>query len=312
MKTFANISSIVGLVCLSLAALSATPVRAAEVQLRPEVHTQRGVLLLSDVAEIFTGSSQEAAILSAAELMPAPTPGTRISIRMRDIQDSLSMRGVNLTNVQFTGAAQVVVIGGADPAEKFNLRRPAKVLVQQAQRIAAEAIVHHLKAKAGANDDWQVAVELEDGQVAPLVAAGDAIKVKGGQEPWIGQQSFEFHLPTTGGSARLVIAAQVSLPPTVVVATHLLPKGTIVRPTDVQLKRLKPGVAPGELFQTIEDVVGKEAVRNIPVGQPVERELRASAAAGARRRSRHGLWPQRRDFGANACTSARTAARGIW
>ena len=267
------IKTLAGMLCITgicVAAPNATVVRAAEVQLRPEVHTQRSVLLLSDVAEIFTGSSQEAAILSAAELMPAPTPGTRISIRMRDIQDSLSMRGVNLANVQFTGAAQVVVIGGADPAEKFNLRRPAKVLVQQAQRIAAEAIVHHLKAKAGANDDWQVAVELEDGQVAPLVAAGDSIKVKGGQEPWIGQQSFEFHLPTTDGSARLVVTAQVSLPPAVVVATHLLPKGTIVRASDVQLKRLKPGVAPGELFQTIEDVVGKEAVRNIPVGQPLD------------------------------------------
>jgi flagella basal body P-ring formation protein FlgA len=43
-----------------------------------------------------------------------------------------------------------------------------------------------------------------------------------------------------------------------------------VRASDVQLKRLKAGVAPGELFQTIEDVAGKEAVRNIPVGQPLD------------------------------------------
>ena len=91
-----------------------------------------------------------------------------------------------------------------------------------------------------------------------------------GPEPWIGKQSFEFRLPTADGSARLEIAAQVSLPPAVVVAMHLLPKGTIVRACDVQLKRLKPGVSPGELFQTIEDVVGKEAVRNIPVGQPLD------------------------------------------
>jgi flagella basal body P-ring formation protein FlgA len=255
---------------LCLAALSATAAKAAELQLRPEVHTQKNLLLLSDVAEIFTGSSQEAATLAAVELMPAPAVGTRLRIRMRDIQDLLSMRGINLTNVQFTGAAQVVVIGGADPTERVNLRRPSKVLMQQAQRIAVDAIVHHLRAKAGPNDDWQVAVELEDGQVAPLIAAGDSVKVKGGAEPWIGSQSFEFQLPSADGPGRLEIVAQVSLPPSVVVAVHVLPKGTIVRACDLQLRRLKPGVVLGELFQTIEDAAGKEAVRNIPVGQPLD------------------------------------------
>jgi flagella basal body P-ring formation protein FlgA len=270
MKTFAKFVVTLCLTCLCTVALNAAAAQAAELQLRPEMHTQKNMLLLSDVAEIFTGSSQEAAILSAVELMPAPAPGTRISVRMREIQDVLSVRGVNLTNVQFTGSAQVVVIGGADPAEKFNLRRPSKVLVQQAQRIAVDAIVHHLRAKAGANDDWQVAVELEDGQVAPLVAAGDSIKVAGGAEPWTGTQSFEFRLPTTDGTARLEVAAQVSLPPSVVITTHVLPKGTIVRGCDVQLKRLKPGVAPGEMFQSLEDAIGKEAVRNIPLGQTLD------------------------------------------
>jgi flagella basal body P-ring formation protein FlgA len=270
MKMFAKTAFKLCLLCLCLAAMNAAAAQAAELQLRPEIHTEKNLLLLSDVAEIFTGSSQEAAALAAVELMPAPAPGTRLNIRMREIQDLLSMRGVNLTNVLFTGAAQVVVIGGADPAEKFNARRPAKVLVQQAQRIAVDAIVQHLRAKAGANDDWQVAVELEDGQVAPLVAARDSIKVKGGAEPWVGQQSFEFHLPNGDGAARLEIVAQVSLPPSVVVTMHALPKGTIVRACDVQLKRLKPGVAPGELFQTIDDVIGKEAVRNIPVGQTLD------------------------------------------
>ena len=189
-----------GLPCLCLAAMNAATTQAAELQLRPEIHTQKNILLLSDVAEIFTGSSQEAAMLASVELMPAPAPGTRLNIRMREIQDVLSTRGVNLVNVQFTGAAQVVVIGGEDATERLSVRRPSKVLAQQAQRIAVDAILHHLRAKAGASDDWQVAVELEDGQVAPLVAADGSIKVVGGAEPWIGQQSFEFHLPAAGGT----------------------------------------------------------------------------------------------------------------
>jgi flagella basal body P-ring formation protein FlgA len=270
MKTSTNLAIKFYLTSVCIAAMNVAATQGAELQLRPEIHTQKNILTLSDVAEIFTGSSQEAAMLAAVELMPAPAPGTRLSIRMREIQDFLSMRGVNLTNVQFTGSEHVVVIGGADPTERLSTRRPSKVLMQQAQRVAVDAIIHHLRAKAGASDDWQVAVELEDGQVAPLVAAGDSIKVAGGAEPWIGNQSFEFRLPTAAGAARLEIAAQVSLPPAVVIAMHVLPKGTIVRACDVQLKRLKPGVAPGELYQTIEDVVGKEAVRNIPVGQTLD------------------------------------------
>jgi len=268
MKTSTNLAIKFCLTSVCIAALNVAPAQAAEVQLRPEIHTQKNILLLSDVAEIFTGSSQEAAMLTSVELMPAPAPGTRLNVRMREIQDVLSMRGVNLANVQFTGSAQVVVIGGADAAERT--RRPSKVLMQQAQRVAVDAIIHHLRAKAGASDDWQVAVELEDGQVAPLVVAGDSIKVAGGAEPWIGNQTFELRLPTADGATRLEIAAQVSLPPAVVSAMHVLPKGTIVRACDLQLKRLKPGIAPGELYQTIEDVVGKEAVRNIPVGQTLD------------------------------------------
>ncbi|HEX3998924.1 MAG TPA: flagellar basal body P-ring formation chaperone FlgA [Pirellulales bacterium] len=272
MKRIANLLTACGLGLACLFAVSAS-VRAAELQLRPEIHTQKNLLQLGDVAEIFTASSPEAAMLSAIELMPAPSPGTRVSIRLREIQDILSMRGVNLANVQFTGAAQVMVIAGADPAEKYRMRRPAKVLIQRAERIATDAIVRHLQSKAGAAEEWQVSVTLEDDQVAPLVAAGDAVKVVGGQEPWTGTQSFEFRLPSAEGQARMEISAQVSLPPTVVITLHAMPKGTIVRTSDVELRRLRAGVSPGELFQSIDDVAGKEAIRNIPAGQPLDANL---------------------------------------
>ena len=246
MKTSKNLAIKFCLTSVCVAAVTVAATQAAELQLRPEIHTQKNILLLSDVAEIFTGSSQEAAMLAAVELMPSPAPGTRLSIRMREIQDVLSMRGVNLANVQFTGSAQVVVIGGVDPTERLNVRRPSRVLMRtgSAERPSTRSSTH-LRAKAGASDDWQVAVELEDGQVAPLVAAGDSIKVAGGAEPWIGNQSFELRLPIADGTARLEIAAEVSLPPAVVIAKHVLPKGTIVRASDVQLKRLKAGTAPG-------------------------------------------------------------------
>ena len=41
----------------------------------------------------------------------------------------------------------------------------------------------------------------------------------------------------------------------------------------MELVRLKPGQSPGEVYQTIVNVVGKEAVRSLPAGQPLDKNL---------------------------------------
>lgn len=268
----AKTAATVCIVGICLIGANAARAHAAEVQLRPEIHTQKNLLLLGDIAEIFSTNSQESAALAAVELMPAPTAGVRLKIAAREIQDILAMRGVNLTNLQFTGAAHVVVIAGADPAEKQNYRRPSRQATQQAKRAAADAIVKYLQSQAG-DEEWEAAVELDDSQVVALAAAGEPVKVLGGAAPWTGSQTFELRLTSAEGASRMEVTAQVSLPPTVVIAVHLLPKGTIVRTSDVRVERLKRGVSVGDLFQSVDDVAGKEAVRNIAVGQPLDQNL---------------------------------------
>lgn len=260
--------------CVVVACLAAScaAVSAAEVQLRAEVHTQKSVLTLGDIAHIFSADSQEIASLAAIELMPAPVPGARLAIRMREVQDILSADGVNLANVEFAGSAQVVVIGGADMA-KFNSHRPGRQQLQQARRVAADAITEYLRTAAGAEQGLNVSVDLEENQIAPIVAAGGEIKVSGGTQPWSGRQTFEFELPTADGSARLRIAADIALPPQVVVTVRTVSKGEIVRASDVELERLQPGVATANFLQSIDDVVGKEAAKNLAAGQPLDGNL---------------------------------------
>ena len=98
-------------VCCSMAA-------AAEIHFRPEVRTEKTLLLLGDVAEIFAADPQETQKLAALELMPAPPQGQKLAIRIRDIQDLLSIRGINLADCEFSGAAQVLVttVGATEEA----------------------------------------------------------------------------------------------------------------------------------------------------------------------------------------------------
>ena len=287
------------IVVAGIVALLAARGEAAELKLRGEVRTQKSLLLLGDVADIYAAEPQEARSLAAVELMPAPASGNRQFVRLRDIQDLLAIRGINLAELQFTGASQVLVISIAESAAKAATRRPAKVLLLQAQRLAAEAIVAHLH-EAASQDDWQVTVELESSQVQPIAAATETIVADGGKSPWLGSQRFKLTVPTANGQTHIEIAARVALPPAVVVAVHAVPRGTVVRACDVELQRLPPEKAAGEAYQNIAEVAGKEAARNIARRTNARSERRPSAAAGSGRRSGDRVRPQRGDRGTNA------------
>ena len=49
-----------------------------------------------------------------------------------------------------------------------------------------------------------------------------------------------------------------------------MPKGAIVRASDIELQRLAPGTSAPGSFQTPEEVVGKEAVKAIAPGQTLD------------------------------------------
>jgi len=60
------------------------------------------------------------------------------------------------------------------------------------------------------------------------------------------------------------------LPPSIVVAIHAMPRGAIVRASDIQLQRVSPGATVTGSFQSAEEVVGKEAVKAISAGQVLD------------------------------------------
>src|SRR5258708_6743081 len=91
------------LILLGIAVLVGGAAHGAEIRLREEVRTTKGLLLLGDVAEVFAADSQEASKLAALELTPAPAVGNRTRLPLRDVQDLLAFRGIDLTKHRFSG-----------------------------------------------------------------------------------------------------------------------------------------------------------------------------------------------------------------
>jgi flagella basal body P-ring formation protein FlgA len=252
----------------AIVALGALPLAAAEIRLRSECRPQGAVILLGEVADIFAGNEQESTKLASVELTPAPAPGNKMYLRVREIQDQLEMRGLNMTEHRLSGASQVSVIG-IDTTPKPQRRTAVPPNTKLSTRLVHDAIVKYLSDKASATEPWDVDVQLDDDQSRIVAAAGSPLEVTGTGPPWTGKHSFDIGADSPNGVVHLTVEAQVTLPPAVVVATRMLAKGAPIRPGDVRLERNKTASA-GDGFQTLEEVYGLEATRSIPEGQVLD------------------------------------------
>ena len=91
---------------------------AAEIRLKPQCTATRAVITLGDLAEIVGSDDAEVARLAATELAPAPAPGQQRFFRIREIQDALWARGVNLAAHELSGYGQTVVSRPAEALPK--------------------------------------------------------------------------------------------------------------------------------------------------------------------------------------------------
>lgn len=250
--------------------LGATVATAAEVRLKAQARCRTSVVLLGDVADVFANDEFQREQLAAIELGPAPLPGNRKVIRIREVQDALWMRGVNLSLHQFSGVEQTeVAAGGESPVAV-----PASASLnanqrERAERYVADEVVQALQAAAGKRDPFQVRVSLSDTQCSAALSFGGRMAAQGGVAPFIGSQSFA--LLDDAGKKLFDVVAEVTLPPSVVVVQKSLPTGTIIHIADVALKPVtgvNPGVQP---FHSLDEVVGRQTTWAIPAGTILSR-----------------------------------------
>jgi len=264
------------LLTLCIASLGGySSLQAAEVRLKAVCKATGSLLVLGDVADIYSADANEVARLAATPLTPAPAPGTKRFLRGREIQDMLVGRGVNVGELSFSGPNQITV-------ETFLAPRVAPAPANKVERgpvtpplqLANQAIVKYLQTIAGANRVWKLEFHLPSNAQSTLRNAQGEVTVVGGAEPWFGTQDFTLLVPTADGQVELPLSVEVSVPHAVVVVVRALPRGSILRAEDVKL--VEPAshehvVKVEESFHSLEEVIGKETQKSISPGQVLDK-----------------------------------------
>lgn len=227
---------------------------------------------LADVADILNADPRQAETLGAMEICPAPAAGQQRYLAVRQIQDVLLVRGVNLAEHRFSGASQVAVSGLGDAPAVSRVRPLASPDAARAVKAVRDALVKYLQQNTRSHDTWDLDFQLTEEQARAVLRTPTQFTIRGGRSPLAGQQQFELLLSAAEGQVSTPLVVQISRPPVVAVALHSLNRGTVVRPEDVQLASAVSAGEQGEVFRSLDEVVGRETTRAISAGKPLDRE----------------------------------------
>ena len=258
---------------LLLHGVSIRETAAVELRFRLQCTVSDPVVKLGDVADVIGSDRAQVQLLSAMELFPAPGQQEQRFVRVREIQDLLILRGVNLAQCQFSGSSQVTVSAAAiAPVRTPVAQTFSAAASRRIQRRVCEAVSKYLEERVAGHQSWTVEAELTDAQVRAIGDTTRALSITGGSEPWTGTQNFEVTVKGPQGPATFALSAQVGVRPSVVVAVRSLPRGATVREGDVELQNDVATDAGATVFHTLAEVMGRETTRSIAAGRPVAQE----------------------------------------
>ncbi|MHB8898371.1 MAG: flagellar basal body P-ring formation chaperone FlgA, partial [Thermoguttaceae bacterium] len=242
--------------------------QAVEIRLRAECTPVRPIVTLGELADLHCDSASQAERLARIPLFPSPAPGLQRFVAVREIQDMLLIRGINLIDHEFVGSPAVRVVGLATPAPPAAERQPPPASPRLAEQKLRKALHEYLLRSA--DEPWQIDFQLDE-QANRWIVAAQSLTVGGAGVPSPGRYCFEVALQVDGAAKTIDVVAQLDLPPLVVVPVRAIARDTRIDEADVQLKRLDPSAETAGCAQRIEDLVGKETTRVLAPGKPIPR-----------------------------------------
>jgi flagella basal body P-ring formation protein FlgA len=252
-------------VLMIMPALAWSVSQAAELRFRQQCSPHGSVVTLGDIAEIYSADAEQAGKLAAIELFPAPAAAQQRVLRVREVQDLLSMRGINLAEHRFSGSSQIVLTSAGEPVRADQSLTPSAA--KRAHRRVQEAILQYLQTKSGSGETRYLQFETPTALARAAANPVQPISVSGGSPPWTGPQRFEVRIDSNEGLAPFSIDAQVSVPSAVVAAVHALARGAVIRESDLAIVRDAPRDGESGVFHSIEEVAGKQTTRAVPDGK---------------------------------------------
>ena len=268
----ARLATMVIVGAFTLVGLRPADASAAEIQLHSECRSEAAVVTLGDLATIHAVDQDTVDKLAALELFPAPATGGRRFVGVRQIQDMLFRRGVNLAEHHISGSSQVAVLGATPATETEQPGALSAALVKRANARVSQAVTQYLRENVSAAKPWIVDVKLDEHQVPLTTGPRSAISVRGGMDPWLGLQRFEVTIDSSGESSTFQIDAEVSLPPSVVIAVRALARGAVISAADVRPEPVSTSGTPSDGFYRTEDVIGLETTTAVGAGRPLTRK----------------------------------------
>ena len=159
--------------------------RAVDVQLKPKCNVEHGVVLLGDIADVYSPNAADAKRLSEMDLLPAPAPNTKRVLRLREIEDLLVVRGVNLKDLRFSGASSVAVANvPPQTAPAIKTRTPAVAPnAKELNRKAQDALLKYLLSQWPDAEDAKIEFELSAEQQHDLVSGRLYVQLQSEKAP---------------------------------------------------------------------------------------------------------------------------------
>ena len=153
-------------------------------------------------------------------------------VPVREIQDLLLLRGVNLTEQRFSGSSEVAiqtVVAGPGSIDRTDRGGRA----QRIKRRVCEALVKYLSTRVATRPGVVGRTHLGDTQLRAFADPVRPIEVAGGCLPWTGSQRFVLTVAGAKGPVRVTVETNVRIIPPVVVAIRSLSRGDVIRSGDV-------------------------------------------------------------------------------
>ena len=274
-KTRISIRCLVLAVCGIAVSLLAANVDAAQIQLRRQAAATGAVVRLGDIADIYQGDEQD---LRAIELFPAPGAGGVKTLRLADVQNLLSRRGISLVAHRFSGSSVVAIRGSIQHAAGSARAKSAsasRAALNKSRQKLNGAIVRYLDGQSGRPGSWDAVVELNAEDAVTLVGA-QQLAITSDSPSREGRQQFRVSATTEHGPTELMVTAEVTAGRRIVVATRAIPRGVLVTRADVQLTSLGSrhrGVNPATMLASFDEVIGRQTTRPVRAGQPLTARL---------------------------------------
>jgi flagella basal body P-ring formation protein FlgA len=248
-----------GSLALLILASVMLPVSGASIVLREQATHTGAVVFLGDIADIAAATEEEMHDLATTPLMAAPALGIQEFLHVAEVLELLEGRGVDVSDLSFAGA-RTVEIGEALqttlPIAIESIRPLTAVEVEQA---VSDAINAHLVDTTG-HQEWEIEVTLNASLLRDLGKLGTELNASAGRSPWTGTQKFQ--IAGEAGQEPVLVLAKVNRLRNVVVTTRKIDQGSLIGAADIEM-RLEGGNVPSAAVESLDLVIGKEAVRTI-------------------------------------------------